>query len=106
MGKVHNGDTFDPSDLLPPWMCLYVDEVFAHTHTHRRTHIHTHAHAHTNTRTYTHTYTHIYTHARTHAHTHTHTHTHIQAHMCHTLIPWMVRKQPQVAKRAGLGFRV
>ena len=42
MGKVHNGDTFDPSDLLPPWMCLYVDEVFAHTHTHRRTHTHTH----------------------------------------------------------------
>ena len=31
MGKVHNGDTFDPSDLLPPWMCFYVDEVFGHT---------------------------------------------------------------------------
>ena len=69
MGKVHHGDAFDPSDLLPPWMCLYVDEVFAHTHTHRRTHIHTHAHAHTNTRTYTHTNTHKNT--RTHAHTHT-----------------------------------
>jgi len=26
MGKVHHGDAFDPSDLLPPWMCLYVDE--------------------------------------------------------------------------------
>ena len=83
MGKVHHGDTFDPSDLLPPWMCLYVDEVFAHTHTHRRTHIHTHAHAHTNTRTYTHTYTHIYTHIHAHTHTHghnAHTHTYTHAH--------------------------
>jgi hypothetical protein len=75
MGKVPDGDTFDPSACLDVFLC-------------RRglcTHTHTHTHTHTNTRTHTHTYTHIYTHihAHTHAHGHNaHTHTYTHTHTC------------------------
>ena len=82
MGKVPDGDTFDPSASLDVLLCRR--GLCTHTHTHtQHTHTHTHTRTHTNTRTHTHTYTHIYTHIHAHTHTHghnAHTHTYTYTH--------------------------
>ena len=66
------------SDLLPHWMCFYVDEVW-HTRAHTDVHTYTHMHMRTQTHSHTHILTRTYTHAHAHTHTHghnVHTHTH------------------------------
>ena len=87
MGKVPDGDTFDPSATLDVFLCRRGLCTHAHTQTHTHTHTCTCAHKHTHIHTYIHTYIHAHIHTYTHAHTHTdtmhtHTHTHTHIHIC------------------------